>query len=333
MSISVVVTCFNEENFIEQALLSILNQTRLDLIDKIFVVDDESSDRSPIIIDEIAMIDERIEVILQKNSGLATARNNALKRVKSEWVCFLDGDDIWPADKIEKQMYHADLDPNVSLVYTDSYRFGIEERYIRARTLPQSGPEALIDYFIYDAPILSSLMIRMDVFHKTGFFDPELRVAQDTEMWTRAVARFKTKHVKESLLFRRIHPLSLGSNHTNKFKYMNVVINKIVQQFPELKPYRHFKDAMVCFDQARRRIHGGEHANAAKYALAGLKYNPRSILGYAVLLIAILPYSGKLLKVASRLRMNFLKGTQGKKIPVPYYDRVTTIQKIKEGIV
>jgi glycosyltransferase involved in cell wall biosynthesis len=329
LSISVIVTCFNEEECIEQALLSVLNQNRLDLVEKIFVVDDESSDRSPEIIAAIAELDERIEVISQKNSGLAVARNNALKRVETEWVCFLDGDDIWPVDKIEKQMNEIKKDPEISLVYTDSYRFGIEERYIRARTLPQSGPEAIIDYFINDAPILSSLMIRMEVFQKFGFFDPELRVAQDTEMWSRAVARYKTKHVKEALLFRRIHVTSLGANFDQKAKYLDLVTDKIVNQFPELRPYRHLKDAMLRFEHARRCIRARDHANALKYAVSGLKLNPRSIHGYAVLMMAALPFSDKLLKSASKLRMNLRIRQAPKKIPVPHYDRKATLQKIQ----
>lgn len=331
MSISVIVTCFNEEDFIEQALLSVLNQTRLDLIDRIFVVDDESTDRSPKIISQIAEFDSRIDVISQKNAGLAVARNNALKNVVSEWVCFLDGDDIWREDKIELQMSETLIDPEVSLVYTDSYRFGTEERYIRARTLPQSGPEALLDYFLNDAPILSSLMLRMDVFNKCGFFDPELRVAQDTEMWTRAVANCKTKHLKEALLFRRIHAASLGTNFDQKGRYLDLVTGKIVRQFPQLQPYRHIKDAMVRFEHARRIIREKKRRIAVNYVIAGLKKNPRSFHGYIVLVMALLPFSDRILISLSALKMRLMVAENKDEISVPHYDKEKTIQKLKEG--
>ena len=329
MSVSVIVTCFNEEEFIEQALLSVLNQSRLDLVDQIFVVDDESSDRSPQIISEIALLDNRIEVVYQKNAGLAVARNNALKRVKSEWVCFLDGDDIWPADKLKKQIEQAKLDPDVSLIYTDSYRFGSEERYIRARTLPQSGSDALLDFFINDAPILSSLMIRMNVFQKVGFFDPELRVAQDTEMWTRAVAVCKTFHIKEALLFRRMHSASLGSNFEKKSQYLDLVTDKIVQQFPQLMPYRHIKDSMVRFEYARRAIRMNNRKMALKQVVSGLRLYPTSLHGYAVLLMATFPFSDKLLRLASKTRMRLMGASNKIKIAVPEYSKTKTIHKLE----
>ncbi|WP_196801219.1 glycosyltransferase family A protein [Thioalkalivibrio sp. AKL19] len=331
MSITVVVTCFNEERFIEQALLSVLNQSRLDLVDKIFVVDDESTDCSLEIIREIQSLDDRVEVIWQKNAGLAVARNNALQKVTSDWVCFLDGDDIWPVDKIEKQVMQVDLDPEVSLVYTDSYRFGNEERYIRARTLPQSGDGALLDYFCNDAPILSSVMVRTSIFSKVGVFDPELRVAQDTEMWTRAVSICKIAHVKEALLFRRMHSSSLGYNFEKKSQYLDLVTDKIVHQFPQLEPYRYMKDAMVRFEYARRSIHSKSRVMALKQVLAGLRINPRCIHGYAVFLIAIVPFSDALLRFSSKVRMGLSGAGQAARIPVPHYGREATRKKLKEG--
>jgi glycosyltransferase involved in cell wall biosynthesis len=332
MSVTIIVTCFNEEKFIEQAILSILNQTRLDLIEKIIVVDDGSSDRSVDIIENISILDKRIEFIKQNNSGLAIARNNALRSVATEWVCFMDGDDIWPDDKIEKQMHRATLERDVSLVYADSYRFGTEERYIRARTLPQSQARALVDYFLNDAPILSSLLIRMNVFVESGFFNPELPVAQDTEMWTRAVAGYKTAHIKEPLLFRRMHPSSLGANFDQKSKYLDLVTDKIVRQFPQLQPYRHIKDAMIRFEHARRHIHSGNRTAALRQVVAGLRRNPRSAHGYAVLAIALLPFSGRLLKLASAARMWLLGADQKCRIPVPHYDRQRTAMKLRKVV-
>jgi glycosyltransferase involved in cell wall biosynthesis len=332
MSVTVIVTCFNEEEFIEQAILSILNQTRLDLIEKIIVVDDGSLDRSVDIIKNVSILDKRIKFIAQNNSGLAIARNNALRSVATEWVCFLDGDDIWPEDKIEKQMHHATLERAVSLIYTDSYRFGTEERYIRARTLPQSQTRALVDYFLNDAPILSSLMIRMNVFVETGFFDPELPVAQDTEMWTRVVAGYKTAHIKEPLLFRRIHPSSLGANFDEKSKYLDLVTDKVVRQFPQLQAYRHIKDAMIRFEHARRYIHSRDRITALRQVVAGLRRNPRSAHGYAVLIMALLPYSNWLLGFASTARMWLLGANPKCRIPIPHYDREKTAMKLSRVI-
>ena len=96
--ISVVVSIYNIQNYIEKSVQSIQNQTYRNL--EIILVDDGSSDESGKICDDLAAKDSRIKVLHKKNGGLSSARNEGIKIAAGEYIAFVDGDD-W----IEKGMY------------------------------------------------------------------------------------------------------------------------------------------------------------------------------------------------------------------------------------
>lgn len=101
--VSVVIPVFNSEKYIEEAITSVLTQTeeRLELI----VVDDCSSDSSWAIIQKAAETDKRVHAFRNEvNRGVAETRNIGIKHCKGEFIAFLDGDDYWFPDKLEKQL-------------------------------------------------------------------------------------------------------------------------------------------------------------------------------------------------------------------------------------
>ena len=90
--ISVIIPVYNVENFLRDCLNSVANQTYTNL--EILLIDDGSTDKSGLICDEFAKNDSRFKVLHQKNTGQATARNNALNIMRGEYLSFVDSDDI-----------------------------------------------------------------------------------------------------------------------------------------------------------------------------------------------------------------------------------------------
>ena len=103
--ISVVIPVYNAEKYLVACLDSVCRQTYKNL--QIIIVNDGSTDRSGIMCDEYALRDNRFEVYHQKNAGQATARNEALKKARGEWIAFLDNDDIIEAEMYEKLLNNA----------------------------------------------------------------------------------------------------------------------------------------------------------------------------------------------------------------------------------
>ena len=100
--ISVIIPVYNVQNYIERALISVINQTYKNL--EVICVDDGSTDESGLILDEFEKKDSRIKVIHKLNEGVASARNCALKMVTGDYITFLDPDD-W----IDEEMYESML--------------------------------------------------------------------------------------------------------------------------------------------------------------------------------------------------------------------------------
>lgn len=102
--VSVIVPCYNVDTYVEQCLLSIINQTYSNI--EILAVDDGSPDETPAILDRLAAKYPPLKVIHQKNAGVSTARNTGLQQATGEYVMFVDGDDFLAPDAVA---YFMDL--------------------------------------------------------------------------------------------------------------------------------------------------------------------------------------------------------------------------------
>ena len=115
--VSVVVPCYNCEKYIEETINSILNQTFSNF--EILVVDDLSTDNTECILEKLRKKDKRIKYFkLLKKGGATGARNKALREAKGKYIAFLDGDDLWKPEKLEKQVKFME-DNNIYFSYTD----------------------------------------------------------------------------------------------------------------------------------------------------------------------------------------------------------------------
>ena len=99
--VSVVIPTYNRESTILRAVKSVLGQSHFFV--EVIVVDDGSTDATKDIINQIP--DSRIKYIYQNNSGAQVARNNGIKNAKGKYICFLDSDDYWEKEKLERQIH------------------------------------------------------------------------------------------------------------------------------------------------------------------------------------------------------------------------------------
>lgn len=100
VKVSVVIPVYNVENYLEECLESIINQTLKDI--EIICINDGSTDNSLSILNEYAKKDNRIHVISQENQGQAVARNNGMKYINGEYFCFMDADDLLDLNTLEE---------------------------------------------------------------------------------------------------------------------------------------------------------------------------------------------------------------------------------------
>lgn len=103
MKYSVVIPLYNGEKTIGKAVMSVLNQTRADLIEEIIIVNDGSTDKSLDAVDELKKTTDKIVLVNKKNGGAASARNEGIRIARNNYIALLDADDIWMPEKMEVQ--------------------------------------------------------------------------------------------------------------------------------------------------------------------------------------------------------------------------------------
>ena len=181
MTISAIIPTYNRASLVTRAIDSVLAQTRA--VDEVIVVDDGSTDDTCAV---VARYGTRVRYVHQKNAGLAASRNTGVREARSEWVAFLDDDDEWMPEKIEKEVKALAARPGSVLCYAQALRLspdGACEPFIPA---PLHRLER--DVLLGNPFTACSVVVRKDFFELAGGFNPALRCAEDWEFAARMIA-------------------------------------------------------------------------------------------------------------------------------------------------
>lgn len=114
--VSVIMPVYNNEKFVSQAVQSVLNQTISDL--ELIIIDDGSTDGTRNVIESFS--DERIKYHYQENAGPGAGRNNGMSLSKGEFIAFIDSDDMYKPNKLERQIEFLKENPQYGLVYCEA---------------------------------------------------------------------------------------------------------------------------------------------------------------------------------------------------------------------
>jgi glycosyltransferase involved in cell wall biosynthesis len=185
MNISVVIPTFNRASTIADAVRSVLDQSLAPA--EVIVVDDGSTDATR---DALTPFMGDIRYVLSSNGGVSRARNLGILAARSEWIAFLDSDDIWHREKLVHQSlclsatgmrvcFSASIDDAGRLLEPRPGSAGLQ-------LYPARDPSA----FRSEAhPFIQSMLAHREVFGSCGFFDESLSVAEDTLMFSRIASR------------------------------------------------------------------------------------------------------------------------------------------------
>lgn len=155
-TVSVVIPCYNGSAFVRETLESALNQTHAPL--EAIVVDDGSTDDSASIAESFG---SPVRVIRQENQGESVARNRGIEEARGEWIAFLDADDVWKPEKLEKQLGIAHS--GVTAVHTAFFTFGDDSSIIDPGKQPPEERYSLRRICVTGNPCApSSLLVRRD---------------------------------------------------------------------------------------------------------------------------------------------------------------------------
>jgi glycosyltransferase involved in cell wall biosynthesis len=199
--ISVIMPCFNAQAFLREAIDCVLSQTYGNV--ELVVVDDGSTDRSNEILEGYGA---RIVVHRQRNMGPYAARNTGLRIAKGQFIAFLDADDFWSRDFLEKlcaELSQSDAD----LAYCGWQNIGASDRSADPYVPPDYEVGSKLESFLQGAspwPIHAAL-VRRSAIDTVGPFDESLSSCMDYDLWLRLGVSRRVVRVPEVLAFYRFH--------------------------------------------------------------------------------------------------------------------------------
>jgi glycosyltransferase involved in cell wall biosynthesis len=221
-AVSVVIPTFNRAHVVEEAIRSVLGQTLADW--ELVVIDDGSRDETP---DRVAAIrDRRVRYVRQDNAGLPAARNRGAAISRADIIAFLDDDDCWKPDKLERTVRFFLRRPAAQALFTDAEKYDGEQftpsftraAPVFAELLRRHGepsemivpPREMFLCLLEEAPILpSTLVVRRKAFERSGRFNEGWRSFEDWEFLIRFSAREPIGYIDRPLTVMRISSDSL----------------------------------------------------------------------------------------------------------------------------
>lgn len=201
-TVSIIMPCHNAEAFLPQSVGSAFAQTFHDF--ELIAVDDGSQDGTMAWLDK--QTDTRLKVLSQPNAGASVARNNGLKAAQGRYVAFLDADDTWEPDFLEKMVSALDTHPDAVLAYCGWQNLGLPggpgKPYIPLEYRPEDRLPALFANCLW--PIHAALTRRTTI-EAVGGFDLTQRNAEDYLLWLNIAAFAPIVRVPAVLAYYHFH--------------------------------------------------------------------------------------------------------------------------------
>ena len=263
-TVSVVIPTFNREGFIEQCVVSALQQSKKP--DEVIVVDDGSSDKTWDVLRTLGFSDSKEErnslrYIFQRNKGVSAARNQGIKAAKFRYIAFLDSDDLWLEKKLEKQISSLE---SQSMRYRLSHTNEIWVRNgVRVNAHlkhEKNGGDIFIQCLKLCCISPSSSLVDRSVFDDFGFFDENLPACEDYDFWLRFCAFEDVHFVNEHLLIKNGgHDQQLSKKHWGMDRFRVIALEKLLKNhsLSEFKRKETIKELIfklqVLIDGGRKR--------------------------------------------------------------------------------
>jgi glycosyltransferase involved in cell wall biosynthesis len=286
--VSIVIPCYNVQNYIELCLESVISQTYKDY--EIIIVDDGSTDSTSAIINSFRTKHKdliELKYIYQTNKGVSSARNRGIKESSGEYIAFIDSDDKWREDSLEKKM-KLFMSNNISCVYSDVMLNYPNDNQISIKSLYGKLIKGNIYPEILEHNYINiNVVLKKTVLEDCGLFDETLMTCEDYDMWIRIASRgYLFDFVDIPLTYITIRESSLSRNVLQMYKDMIRVYDKVLKNTPAgatdyniaMKRKKYFEK--LFYDESFVNLVFEKKFSEAKYMLKKNKNNYNSYIKY-----------------------------------------------------
>lgn len=208
--VSVIVPVYNRERLVTETVASILQQTYRNI--EIVLINDGSTDDS---LEVIRALEQEhpdiIRIIDQKNQGQTIARNQGIRNARGKYIAFLDSDDLWVPDKLERQI--PLFNEGVGLVYggVEFINELGETTGFDACDLSMQG-NIYLQLLVKNRMTGGSVVILAEALEKVGLFDPEFKAAENWDLWVRICKEYEARLVNKPVVKYRLHQSNMSKD-------------------------------------------------------------------------------------------------------------------------
>ncbi len=297
--VSVVISTYNRDWCLGATIESVLNQTYKDF--ELVILDDGSTDDSALIVEKYKY-DQRIRAFLESHQGASLARNRGIEKTRGQYVAFLDSDDLWLPDKLERQVEFLDQHPEIAFVHGSVEMMDTEGRFLpddtkRIERLYQEAQERGEDYAgLAEAALIfsSAVLFRKDCLNRSGYLDPDLYSLQDLDLYLRiTVQGGKIGFLKGFPVTRYCYRGSDGHfNPQNCYSYIKV-FQKQIELLEKTNQVSVHKKAYRCFllHTANFYYALNELEKSRDFSFRAIRFDPRSCFRFSLLRNILLSFT------------------------------------------
>ena len=284
------MNCLNGERYLPQAMDSVFGQTYDNW--EIVFWDNGSTDASA----EIAKsYGDRIRFFYnEKTVPLGKARNLCMAKAKGDFIAFLDSDDIWFPDKLEKQIPLFEKDAEVGLVFSDAIYFNENGNLcqIYKKFKPPRGKifrELFRKYFL----CMTAVTLRKSAIEGLSWFNERIRLFEDADFFLRVALRYKLDYCDEPLVKYRVRPDSGTIKDFGSLPWeRSLALKTLINEFPGFeKEYAQDIKVFQSKTRAQQSINEWINKNPGKARRILKEASPKSYLIYALFFVTFLPSS------------------------------------------
>ncbi len=222
--VSVIIPTYNREQYLSDAVKSVLNQTYQDF--ELIIIDDGSTDKTRRLIENFK--NNKIKYYYQNNKGVSSSRNVGIKISRGTFICFLDSDDYWLPKKLERQIKFNKTNHDILIHQTEEIWMRKPKKFNSVAALDKTHASAesskekpqfhrvnpLKKHTKYAGMIYerclplclitpSSVMIYRSIFDEVGTFDESLPACEDYDLWLRITYKYPVGLIKQKLIIKQ----------------------------------------------------------------------------------------------------------------------------------
>lgn len=274
--VSVITATYNRDKYLPFAIESVLKQTHANI--EYHIVDDGSADNTTELV-KTYMGDDRIRYYFQPNQGQSVARNVGIRHSRGDFICFLDSDNVWKANKVQMQLLIFKENDDIDIVYGDGEYIDESGNLIGTPRIRRYSGYITEKLLRKNFVGFNTAMARRRCFDELGGLDETLRRSDDYELWLRFSTRYKFHYIPVCMAQYRVWNNQLSSAKEERYKAIGEILQRFFERHREYATRDRKKRTWSHFhvQRGRSRLANGKYAGAFSDYLAALSHSPMSM--------------------------------------------------------